>query len=97
MRSPVLDAAFFAAEGFLERAVGAVVHDVVAAVAIEHEEVAVRGMESPGWAVLAGLFVFSGSLGPRPLVENFTGEGGFENHAAAEIGEVEDFAIVLDD
>jgi len=63
MRSPMHDAAFGTAEDPSELPVGPVMQDVIAAVAIEHEELAIGPMQSPRRPVLVLLGVLAGVLG----------------------------------
>jgi len=91
------DAALGAAEDAAEFSVGAVVDDVVAAVAIEDVELAVGQVERPRRAILVFLLVFAGGRGPVPLVEERAVEGGLGDAVGGEVGDEENFAVALGD
>lgn len=59
MRPPVDDASLRAAEDLLEFPVGSVVENVIASIAIEHEELAVGQVQGPGGTVFVGLGIFA--------------------------------------
>ena len=73
------NAALGAAKDADEFPVGAVVQDVIAAVTIEHVELAVGQVEGPRRAILIGFLVVAGVLRPTPFVEHGAIERGFDD------------------
>ena len=69
------DAALRPAEYLSEVSVGTVVHDVVPAIAIQHEEIPARQMKRPRRTVLIFLHIFPARLGPSPLLQHLALQG----------------------
>ena len=97
VRAPVGDAALGAAEDAPEFSVGAVMEDVIFAVAIEDVELAVGQVQRPGRTIFLFLPVFSGGLRPTPLVERRAVERGFDDTMGREVGDEEDLAGAFSD
>ena len=69
--------------------------DVVLAVAVEHEELAVVFVQRPGRAVLLRAVVLTGVLRPAPSLQHFAVERCLDDLAQTDVGDVEDLALVF--
>ena len=95
MGPPMNDAPLRATEDLFELPVGPVVENVIASIAIEHEELAVGQVQGPGRTVFVGLGILAGILRQRPFLKDLAVWSGLDDLMPLEVGQVEHFSSAL--